>query len=69
MLDPGPVTDSYLAYYEEQYGQSQMRYCGTCRSAKPPRCHHCSICRVTYISFFFNIDVCSQHGSSLSLVL
>lgn len=68
MLDPGPVTDRYLADYEEQFGQSQMRYCGTCRSAKPPRCHHCSICRVINISLF-NLDVYCQYGSSLSLVL
>ena len=67
-LDPGPVTDEYLKDYQEQYGRSDLRYCNECDQYKPPRCHHCSICRVSTI-FVSSIDVCCQHGSSLSLVM
>ena len=50
-LDPGPANTAYLSEYQELYGSQFMRYCSTCRSAKPPRCHHCSICKVQSIVF------------------
>lgn len=45
-IDPGRVTESYIQDYERQFGYEELRYCPVCNQKKPPRCHHCSICKV-----------------------
>ena len=47
---PGPVTDEYLHDYQEQYGRADLRYCDKCDQFKPPRCHHCSICKMCVVN-------------------
>ena len=46
ILDPGPITHQLIEEYIEMYGDFQMRYCNSCGQLKPPRFHHCKICRV-----------------------
>uniref|UniRef100_A0A7N0TL54 S-acyltransferase n=1 Tax=Kalanchoe fedtschenkoi TaxID=63787 RepID=A0A7N0TL54_KALFE len=48
LTDPGPVPSGYLPDAENQdpsaYGQ-QHKQCDKCHTYKPPRAHHCRICR------------------------
>lgn len=32
-----------------------VRYCSQCQNGKPPRCHHCSICKLTLLFIFLFI--------------
>lgn len=56
-VDPGPVTPDYLNNYEEEFGCYDLRYCETCACEKPPRCHHCRLCRVGSLFSFVHADV------------
>lgn len=44
------MTQDYLRNYDEMYGSSGMRFCDKCDQKKPPRCHHCSICRMCIVN-------------------
>eukprot|EP01017_Pseudomicrothorax_dubius_P037411 TRINITY_DN547_c0_g1_i2.p1 TRINITY_DN547_c0_g1~~TRINITY_DN547_c0_g1_i2.p1 ORF type:complete len:283 (-),score=20.82 TRINITY_DN547_c0_g1_i2:141-989(-) len=43
MTDPGRVPQ-YWGYYLDQSEQRNRKYCLTCHTFKPERCHHCSVC-------------------------
>ncbi|KAK8829498.1 hypothetical protein WA577_004762 [Blastocystis sp. JDR] len=47
---PGRVTESYIQDYERQFGYEELRYCPVCNQKKPPRCHHCSICKMCVVN-------------------
>jgi len=31
-------------------GNPRIRYCRKCNQLKPPRCHHCSVCKLSHLS-------------------
>jgi len=33
-------------------GNPRIRYCRKCNQLKPPRCHHCSVCKLLHLSIF-----------------
>ncbi|KAK4754560.1 hypothetical protein SAY87_002664 [Trapa incisa] len=50
LTDPGRVPSSYVPDVEVSDQESrrpvvQQRKCETCSNYKPPRCHHCRVCR------------------------
>ncbi|KGN47840.1 probable protein S-acyltransferase 15 [Cucumis sativus] len=53
LTDPGSVPSSYLPDFEESAGSDhdaknsalQMKQCEKCSTYKPPRAHHCRVCR------------------------
>ena len=51
IVDPGRVTESYIRDYEQLFGYEELRICQKCNQKKPPRCHHCSICKVCLLLF------------------
>lgn len=69
LLDPGPVDQAYFDDYQERYGSQYLRHCAKCERSKPPRCHHCSICKVGLSLLRVTVDVCCEYGSPLSLAL
>lgn len=42
---------------------SRIRYCRKCNQLKPPRCHHCSVCK---FAFFFNF---TGYGAIVSSIV
>ncbi|KAG2729817.1 hypothetical protein I3760_01G267200 [Carya illinoinensis] len=53
LIDPGQVPASYVPEVEEsrrsdeepQKNGAQLRHCDRCSTYKPPRAHHCRVCR------------------------
>ncbi|KAF9669120.1 hypothetical protein SADUNF_Sadunf14G0075000 [Salix dunnii] len=46
-------------------GLDRRAFCNHCQNGKPPRCHHCSVCKPTFLSAW--PKMCSQDGSPLCL--
>lgn len=49
-------------------GSPRIRYCRKCNQLKPPRCHHCSVCKFFPQNFKFGYRfwVYLVHGQTLS---
>ncbi|CAA6666553.1 unnamed protein product [Spirodela intermedia] len=46
VIDPGQVPASFAPDMEGSDGNGvRLKYCGKCSSYKPPRSHHCRVCR------------------------
>ena len=55
-----PLTGSEFGVSPADASKQRVRYCRKCSQMKPPRCHHCSVCK-----FFDNcscICSCKFHG-------
>jgi len=89
--DPGSVPHNWRHHQHLRSGfdletappTPSPAYCSRCQNGKPPRCHHCSICKqlshfqALFLFLLFAIDtpfsplcrpkVCSEDGSSLHL--
>lgn len=57
----GPETlDSTLPFSDRLDGGRPAAYCDRCQNGKPPRCHHCSVCKPSFlllwlVIFFYHI--------------
>lgn len=49
---PGVVAS---AWSPVDRGGQDVKYCNRCQSYKPPRCHHCSICKSVILGLYFDI--------------
>lgn len=49
---PGVVAS---VWYPIERGGQDLRYCNRCQTHKPPRCHHCSICKSVILGLFCHI--------------
>lgn len=45
--------DPALSTSEEQ--GSAIGYCSRCQNGKPPRCHHCSVCKSAFLVMISNL--------------
>lgn len=63
--DPGSVPENWRPVSSEESleaindadGGTRVRYCQHCQNGKPPRCHHCSICKQTSFFHFLLLKV------------
>lgn len=45
-------------------GLDRRAFCNHCQNGKPPRCHHCSVCRPSFLTFkclvfsMFSVGIC-----------
>lgn len=43
----GPADDSAKPSFSEELDTTPaMPFCNRCQNGKPPRCHHCSVCKL-----------------------
>jgi palmitoyltransferase len=51
-----PLNGSEFSGVQSDQSNQRIRYCRKCNQLKPPRCHHCSVCKFLYsdpsIAFF-----------------
>lgn len=61
--DPGSAPENWryddedsrdLGSSSEEQG-SAPRYCSRCQNGKPPRCHHCSVCKSCFLLMLTNL--------------
>ena len=65
--DPGSVPPNWRPSTDEERGESdplnslefdnsnpRVRFCRKCNQPKPPRCHHCSVCKLS-LSLLYHI--------------
>lgn len=50
-LEAGPDTLTSTSLDVTENGQA-FGYCLYCRNGKPPRCHHCSVCKLDLLCMF-----------------
>ncbi|XP_047316463.1 probable protein S-acyltransferase 16 [Impatiens glandulifera] len=43
--DPGRVTSSFVPDVEDKLKEGDLKYCEKCSTFKPPRTHHCRVCK------------------------
>lgn len=46
---PPGISDSNWQSGESSGRRRPVGFCGRCQNGKPPRCHHCSICELTFL--------------------
>ncbi|RDY12746.1 putative protein S-acyltransferase 15 [Mucuna pruriens] len=73
LTDPGHVPSSYAPDLEFPINNSEQKKCDKCFAYKPPRTHHCRVCRrcilkmVIFISCLLQKNWDSIHGNSLKI--
>ena len=55
--DADPLTGPEFDGLSADPANPRIRYCRKCNQLKPPRCHHCSVCKLvdTSLHFFMHI--------------
>lgn len=59
-----PLNGSEFSAVQTDAMNQRVRYCRKCNQLKPPRCHHCSVCKFLYVKF----SVCSSYYEKITFV-
>jgi len=63
--DPGAVPENWRhdaedsgnpSFSSSEEQGSAPRYCSRCQNGKPPRCHHCSVCKSSFLWMATNLS-------------